>query len=161
MFDKRQYMKEYLRKYNHRQRKDPTFRKKKADYMREWRQRPDIKKRQNSLECKKQSNKRVQEYRQTEKGKQTVRMFVKNRQHLKRAYKGSAITTLQWEVKIREYNYRCAYCGKRCAMTMDCVIPLSKGGTYSAENVVPACAECNDKKGAKLGWKPKVFKKVM
>ena len=73
---------------------------------------------------------------------------------------GEGITTEQWEVKIREYNYRCAYCGRRCALTMDHVISLSKGGDHLIKNVVPACTECNSRKGVKL-WQPKIFKKIV
>ena len=61
--------------------------------------------------------------------------------------------------KIAKYNYRCAYCGKQCALTVDHVIPISKGGKHSPNNVVPACIGCNDRKGIKL-WTPKVFRKA-
>lgn len=46
-------------------------------------------------------------------------------------------------------------------MTVDHTIPVSKGGEHSPHNVVPACIECNSKKGAKLNWKPRVFKRVI
>lgn len=43
---------------------------------------------------------------------------------------------------------RCVYCG-RVADTMDHVVPVSKGGTNDAENLVPACSSCNSSKGVK------------
>jgi len=43
----------------------------------------------------------------------------------------------------------CHYCGKefsRSQLTMDHVVPLSRGGKSTKGNVVPACKECNNKK---------------
>jgi 5-methylcytosine-specific restriction endonuclease McrA len=52
-----------------------------------------------------------------------------------------------------EYEGRCAYCGDP-ATTIDHVVPISKGGAHSKENVVPACKPCNSSKNAKplLVW---------
>ena len=43
----------------------------------------------------------------------------------------------------------CYYCGKKVGsahLTMDHVVPLSRGGKSSKGNLVPACKECNTKK---------------
>ena len=45
---------------------------------------------------------------------------------------------------------RCACCGKKLTtktMTMDHIIPLSRGGKNEAENLVALCEDCNKKKG--------------
>ncbi len=42
---------------------------------------------------------------------------------------------------------RCVYCGTTKNLTLDHVIPRSKGGTDSWENLVTACHSCNSKKG--------------
>ncbi|MGB7214007.1 MAG: HNH endonuclease, partial [Gammaproteobacteria bacterium] len=51
-------------------------------------------------------------------------------------------------------GYRCQYCGRhrselrgREFLTRDHVIPLSRGGDNSWENVVSACSPCNNRKG--------------
>lgn len=45
---------------------------------------------------------------------------------------------------------RCAYCGiESSELTLDHIIPRSKGGPDSAENLTPACRSCNSSKGAK------------
>ena len=47
-------------------------------------------------------------------------------------------------------NYTCQYCGAtpgRGLLTLDHVVPRSKGGTTTWENVVAACRTCNMKKG--------------
>ncbi len=43
----------------------------------------------------------------------------------------------------------CHYCGGRfnpADLTMDHIIPLSRGGSSERMNIVPACKECNNKK---------------
>ena len=43
----------------------------------------------------------------------------------------------------------CYYCGRSVApkeLTMDHIVPLSRGGKSTRGNVVPACKECNNKK---------------
>jgi len=54
----------------------------------------------------------------------------------------------QWEAIKTAYGNRCAYCGSKSGkLTIDHVIPISKGGATVAENIVPACAFCNGSKG--------------
>jgi 5-methylcytosine-specific restriction endonuclease McrA len=43
--------------------------------------------------------------------------------------------------------WECQYCGRRGSLTMDHVIPRSKGGETTWENVVACCAQCNRRKG--------------
>ncbi len=41
-------------------------------------------------------------------------------------------------------RHRCAFCFKRCEkLTVDHVVPLSKGGLDNYDNVVGACEKCN------------------
>lgn len=46
-------------------------------------------------------------------------------------------------------EFRCQYCGAKGEMTFDHVIPKSRGGRTSWENVVAACGLCNLKKGSR------------
>ncbi|WP_072619301.1 HNH endonuclease [Spirulina major] len=41
----------------------------------------------------------------------------------------------------------CQYCGSRHHLTLDHVLPRSKGGQHTWNNVVTACATCNGRKG--------------
>lgn len=57
-------------------------------------------------------------------------------------------------------NKTCAYCGRELKLeeaTMDHIIPQSKGGKDTWDNLVCCCKKCNAKKGDKsltsLGWK--------
>jgi 5-methylcytosine-specific restriction endonuclease McrA len=44
-------------------------------------------------------------------------------------------------------NFECQYCGKKRELTIDHVIPRSKGGKDTWLNLVTACKKCNAKKG--------------
>ena len=46
-------------------------------------------------------------------------------------------------------EFCCQYCGSRGDLTFDHVVPRSKGGLTSWENVVAACSPCNLKKANK------------
>ncbi|MGH9850208.1 MAG: HNH endonuclease [Blastocatellia bacterium] len=47
-------------------------------------------------------------------------------------------------------RYRCQYCGRRGTafdLTLDHILPKSRGGRTLAENLVTACRVCNNRKG--------------
>ncbi len=50
-------------------------------------------------------------------------------------------------------RWECQYCGARASLTVDHVVPRSKGGASSWENIVASCAPCNRRKGDKLADK--------
>lgn len=51
----------------------------------------------------------------------------------------------------------CQYCGSKKDLTIDHVVPVSKGGKSTWTNMVTACHKCNNKKGDKsleeIGYK--------
>ena len=46
-------------------------------------------------------------------------------------------------------DHQCQYCGSHKNLTIDHVIPRSRGGKDTWENLVACCASCNIKKGSK------------
>jgi len=51
---------------------------------------------------------------------------------------------------LRRDNYVCQYCGKKTkTLTIDHVIPKSRGGSARWDNLVAACVKCNNKKGSR------------
>jgi 5-methylcytosine-specific restriction endonuclease McrA len=56
-------------------------------------------------------------------------------------------------------NWTCQYCGSRSNLTVDHVIPRSKGGGSTWDNIVASCAPCNRRKADhlpdKAGMHPK------
>lgn len=62
----------------------------------------------------------------------------------------STLTPAEWRKIIDDHFSRCHYCGiGGVPLTQDHKIPVSRGGGYTAENIVPACLACNSSKGAK------------
>ncbi len=55
-------------------------------------------------------------------------------------------------IYLRDHN-RCQYCGRKfptSELSLDHVVPISRGGRSTWENVVCACLNCNVQKGNKL-----------
>lgn len=51
---------------------------------------------------------------------------------------------------LRRDNYTCQYCGKKVPhLTIDHIIPRSRGGEYKWSNLVAACPSCNHRKGGR------------
>ncbi len=48
---------------------------------------------------------------------------------------------------LRRDHHACQYCGSTKNLTLDHVIPRSKGGKHTWDNVVIACERCNSRKG--------------
>ncbi|MBS1488275.1 MAG: HNH endonuclease [Bacteroidetes bacterium] len=59
-------------------------------------------------------------------------------------YKG---VTLTRQNIFKRDNFECQYCGIRRDLTLDHVMPSSRGGTHSWQNLTTACKRCNAKKG--------------
>jgi len=56
------------------------------------------------------------------------------------------LTVEQWAAIQAAWN-GCAYCGATDRpLQRDCVMAISRGGRYTVDNVVPACAACNTSK---------------
>ncbi|WP_155925043.1 HNH endonuclease [Mycolicibacterium sp. CBMA 234] len=56
------------------------------------------------------------------------------------------LTTEQWAA-LQQIWGGCAYCEADDAdLQKDCVQPISRGGRYTLDNVVPACRSCNASK---------------
>jgi len=59
-------------------------------------------------------------------------------------YKG---VTLTRQNIFKRDNFECQYCGTKRDLTLDHVLPSSKGGKHSWTNLVTACKRCNARKG--------------
>ena len=52
----------------------------------------------------------------------------------------------QWSALTEAWG-GCAYCGAGgVALQRDCVLPISRGGRYTLDNIAPACGSCNASK---------------
>ena len=73
--------------------------------------------------------------------------------HQRRAKKiasGESFTATEWRALTEHYDNKCLCCGRTdVKLTADHVIPLSKGGPSSIDNIQPLCASCNSSKNTK------------
>lgn len=60
---------------------------------------------------------------------------------------GGSISDKEWvSIKIK-YGNICLCCGRNdVKLTMDHIVPLSKGGLHSPDNIQPLCGRCNSRK---------------
>ena len=95
-------------------------------------------------------------YRQD--NKERVRKWRRRSKQIRKAKKHKlphTFTTQEWEETKQIFNNSCAYCGMtkeehrqeyNQILHQDHFIPLSKGGGYTKENIIPACRSCNASK---------------
>lgn len=57
--------------------------------------------------------------------------------------------TLTRKNVMRRDRHVCQYCGQRDALTIDHVLPKSRGGKDTWDNLVTACVPCNNRKGSR------------
>jgi len=58
-------------------------------------------------------------------------------------------TSIREYVKEREKQNECIYCGKKTDLTLDHILPKSRGGPDSPDNAVWVCKGCNSSKSDK------------
>jgi 5-methylcytosine-specific restriction endonuclease McrA len=88
-----------------------------------------------------------------EKNRLLCRIYVKKYEALKKAATINLEGIKQWIAQIKsKKSVVCYYCGDRISisrMHIDHIVPLSKGGAHSVENLCVACAPCNHSKSDK------------
>lgn len=88
-----------------------------------------------------------------ENNQERVRQYAVDGERRRRARKmnvESTLTRTQWERILRRYGYRCLACGSSENLTIDHVVPISKGGEDTERNVQPLCGSCNSSKGVRV-----------
>jgi hypothetical protein len=75
----------------------------------------------------------------------------KHRYNVRKRQLPNTLTDEQWEDILGRYNYSCAYCGDSEELVQEHWVPVSRGGGYTVENIVPACQSCNSSKNVMTG----------
>jgi len=75
---------------------------------------------------------------------------IDRKQYARRKKAIGSFTIKEWNDLKKKYNFKCAICGRRKKLTVDHIIPLSKGGTNYIDNIQPLCKSCNSSKNNKL-----------
>jgi len=56
------------------------------------------------------------------------------------------VSERDWHRLCERYRWSCAMCGERRKLTVEHIIPLSRGGRHSIGNLLPLCSSCNSSK---------------
>lgn len=98
----------------------------------------------------------AEQYRATHREEYRI---TEERRRSRKRYLPATLTKGQWNAILVAYRFSCAYCRQKAAkLTQDHVIPVSKGGGYTSDNIVPACQSCNSQKSAKLLQNPPIIR---
>jgi 5-methylcytosine-specific restriction endonuclease McrA len=152
----RQYQREYRRK--HREKRNAQQREwrknnpgKYAVYCKTWREKhPD-----RAAQDTQNSAERMRKLRERDPDKARLyqrKWFHDHPDHDRRARVLNAqgsFTSEEWTALCESYGNRCAACGKSVKLTVDHIVPLSRGGTNYIENIQPLCKSCNSRKHTK------------
>mgnify|MGYP000243421525 FL=1 len=79
----------------------------------------------------------------------------RNLKALRRKAERCVVTSKDWQRLVDRYRGCCAYCDSKEKLTMEHIVPISRGGRHSIGNLLPVCMSCNTRKNAKLliEWK--------
>ena len=74
-----------------------------------------------------------------------VNLLKRQRELIKRGLPHT-FTSEQWGEAILHFDNLCAYCGEAKPLTADHFVSVKNNGEFSANNVIPACRNCNSSK---------------
>lgn len=151
---------EYARKYAEENKESLAKSQKK------YRENNKEKRRKQSSEWRDLNRDKIKAYnkKNNKKNRPLKRMYQQRRRAMERELPYT-LTEQQWDCIKEKFDNSCAYCGlsdsenrERFNRTLeqDHFVPLSKGGGYTQENIIPSCQSCNASKNNKVfsEWYP-------
>lgn len=132
----------WVRDNKRKHRQDPEFvqREREGQRGRNKLRRQDEEYKQKENEYRRNRRKDNPEYRAKEQ----------SREHNRRALTKEGYTPEEWIDLCNRYGNRCLCCKEQKPLTVDHVLPISKGGTNTIDNLQPLCLSCNSRKQAKI-----------
>lgn len=143
----RQHVRDYMREYRIRNRDklrayQRDYRRKNPDKYRAWQRRHDDRFRELRREASRRWRKEHPASHAHVAAARRARELAAPGKH----------TLSEWLALLERCNFRCAYCGRQTpGLTRDHDVPLIRGGSHAIDNIRPACARCNSKKGRSTG----------
>ncbi len=127
-----EYCRRYLANYNasaegkqaaKRSRQKPENRARRREDARKYRDRPEVKARERVRGPIKQAKRKTQ-----------------------KTGAGGSFSETEWQALLEAYGHICRNCGSGGKMTVDHILPISKGGSSNIDNIQPLCLSCNSAK---------------
>lgn len=88
-------------------------------------------------------------YRKSEVGQAKRRASASTRRAAKVATASPTIYKYLEDLVLNKHLHNCPYCPSTDNLSIDHIVPLSRGGTHTEDNVELVCLECNIRKGNK------------
>ena len=96
-----------------------------------------------SLNNKERRTETIKRWQKNNRGR--VIITIRRYEYRRRGFP-STLTFEQWEKAKQYFDNACAYCGSKVNLTKDHLEPVIRGGGYTEDNIIPACARCNRSK---------------
>ena len=163
----KEHIKEYAKQYSLENEKkikenkkeyDKLNKERKKEWSKQWWLKNSESAKIKSIEWKSKNKERISEYNKKWRKEHPESDVVRRqkRQSLKKNLP-STLTLDQWNCIKEHFDNKCSYCGKQLPLAQEHFVPLSKGGEYTHNNIIPACQSCNSSKNNKdfFEWYPK------
>ncbi len=129
--------------------------KKRPPFSKEWRQKmsDSQKKKIVSEQTKAKLRRWTKEKRYNWKGGYENKLYLNRQRLLTKKNAMGAHTLIEWQNLKRKYNYMCLCCKQfepEITLSVDHIVPLSKGGSDFITNIQPLCRSCNSRKYDKI-----------
>lgn len=139
--DLRQYRHEYNLAYYRRTRSE------RLAHARKYNKRPDIAARRRAYNASPERRERDRHNRQVWRRNNRDRYLLnKHRRRAAEKAGGGSYTEAQWRELVTLCGGQCLACGRIERLTVDHIVPVSKGGGNSIDNLQPLCFWCNSGK---------------
>ena len=115
----------------------------------------------NCVICNKLIKRRAAQHKYCNKCKPIVERFRVSHYEALKKNAGGTYTIEDFHNLCDSLNWQCAYCGKQITedtATRDHVMPVSRGGNNSIDNILPACFSCNASKNNKTKEEYLIYK---
>jgi len=141
--------KAYMKDYNKAYRQSDEYKSNAKDYMKSYRQSPEYKTYMKAFQQSPGRKDYMKAYWKSQDGRAArARCDVKRKTLMKSL--PCDLTAEQWEEIKADQNYKCAFCGEIKPLHRDHIVPLSKGGAFTKNNIQGLCKSCNSRKSNKI-----------
>lgn len=154
----RKYQREWMKKWyrNHREEAKQLMRAQRAKNIEHWRARDRAYYRKGRIEKPTRYARKLAKGRAWAKRNRAKLTYWTARYRARKLGARGAHSLAEWVARVDLFSWRCFHCGTvldRKSLTKDHLVPLSRGGSENAENLVPACKSCNSAKRDRLNWR--------